>query len=699
MGLPWPLPRSALRMKALYGLTIALSAVLLFSVEPMVARALLPQLGGSSAVWISALAFFQLVLLLGYAYAVWLTTALSRSRAAWLAHLALLAVALLSTLANPTITWRGPADHPQLRLFALLSLAIGLPFLTLSTTAPLLQAWYAQRERTAVPYRLFALSNLASLAALLAYPTLVEPFSDLSTQFTVWRVFFFAYVLLAASLTLRRRSAAAASEEPLPAPTGVMASALPRRVRVLWFALPAVASMQLAAVTAHLSQDVASLPLLWVVPLAAYLLSFVLAFELPRLYSRALVIRLLAVLLFSLGYFLMQTGVNVPIVLSITLFTTELLFAAWFCHAELFALRPQGSLLTPRFYLYMAAGGAVGTLAIAVVSPWVTDSNLDLPFSFLLTAVLLLVVTWPEGKTQRALWSTGAALAVYLLVSMRAAYAHDALFRDRNFYGSIRVKQTQLPPQAFLSRTLFNGAIQHGMQWFSTEFHHAPLTYYAPDSGVGLALDHCCDPAQPRRIGVIGLGAGTLAAYGHPGDQFRFYEINPIVIDVAQHLFTYTRDTPASITVVPGDARLSLAAELPQRFNVLVIDAFTGDSIPTHLLTREAFTLYLRHLVPGGVLAFHISNQYLDLAPVLARLAASTRTSGNAPLLAREVDTDPDEARGESRSAWVLITANPQFFTKQALANAQTLQLNPRVRLWTDQYSSLLPILRWTGRH
>ena len=441
------------------------------------------------------------------------------------------------------------------------------------------------------------------------------------------------------------------------------------------------------------------MPLLWVVPLAAYLLSFVLAFELPQLYRQSVVLRLLAVLLFALGYFLAQTEVNVPIGIGIGFFTAELLVAAWFCHAELFALRPQHATASASFYLYIAAGGAAGTLAVAILSPMLSDSNFDLPVSFLLTAAVVLIVVWREGIAQRLFWGAATALAMYLLVALHIAYMKHALFRARNFYGSLRVKQTQTPRQAFLSRTLYNGNIQHGMQWFSDEFRQTPLTYYAPDSGVGLALTHCCNTAQPRRIGVIGLGAGTLAAYGQPGDHIRFYEINPLVIDVAQHLFTYTRNTPATVTTVPGDARLSLAGEPSQRFDILVIDAFSGDSIPTHLLTREALTLYLRHLAPGGMLAFHISNQYLDLAPVLARLAESTQAT-NTPMQAREIDSAPDSSRGESLASWILLTSRPAFFTQPEIAAAShPIDTVPSVKLWTDQYSSLLPILRWSGRH
>ena len=694
-------------MKLLYSFTIVLSAFLLFSVEPMITRALLPQLGGSSAIWITALAFFQIVLLLGYAYSVPMAKA-SPSRPVLVpVHLGLLTLAFLSLLlpvAHPPQL--GATEDPQRQLFFLLGTTIGLPFLALSTTAPLLQAWYARREGVAVPYRLFGLSNFAALLGLLAYPTVIERFLSLRVEFLLWKAGFLAYALLAGMLTLRMRKA-----PPDGGDTRVSApvTLAPRRQRFLWFGLPAVASLQLAAVTEHLTQNVASMPLLWVLPLAAYLLSFVLAFDLPRLYSRALVLRMLAVLLFALGYFLAGTGFNVPIGLSIGFYSAELFLAAWFCHAELFKLRPDTAAQSTRFYLHIAAGGAAGTLCVAVLSPLLTDSNFDLPASFLVTAAVVLLVVWELGWAlgwaQRLLWSSAVVLSAWLLVILHADVGHDALFRARNFYGSLRVKQTQTPPQAFLSRTLYNGSIQHGMQWFSTDFRRAPLTYYAPDSGVGLALDHCCGPmdsSRPRRIGVIGLGAGTLAAYGRRGDAIRFYEINPLVIDVAQHLFTYTRDTPATVTIVPGDARLSLAAERadgPQPFDLLVVDAFSGDSIPIHLLTREALALYRRHLAPGGVLAFHISNQYLDLAPVLARLAESTRTGTGAPLIAREVDSEGNEARGESLASWVLLSEDADFFAQPALAaRARPIATQPDVGLWTDQSSSLLPILSWSGR-
>ena len=686
-------------MKVLYGITIALSAFLLFSIEPMAAKALLPALGGSSAVWITALCFFQLALLAGYGYSFFVVDASRARQGLILLHFAVLAVSgasLFSPHAALTGTQRGWS--PQLHLLLLLASRVGLPFFALSTTAPLLQAWYARREDRPVPYRLFALSNGSSLAALLAYPALIEPRLSLSTQQGLWRVAFLLFTACAATLTWRmRRANAAVAVRPSIDQTGILAH-LPLRSRLLWFALPAVASLQLAAVTAHLTENVAAMPLLWLAPLAVYLLSFVLAFDAPALYRRGLVIRLLAVLLASLGYLLSRTGVSVPIELSILFFLAELLVAAWFLHAELFALRPSDARSSTIFYLHIAAGGAAGTCFVAILSPALFRSNYDLPLSFALTAIMAAAVTWREGWAQRLLWVTGAALACLLLAAIHRDFTRNSIFRARNFYGSLRVKETHTPPEAVTARTLVHGSIQHGMQWFAEPFRRTPMSYYAEDSGVGLALDHCCAPAQPRNIGVIGLGAGTLAAYGRPGDHIRFYEINPLVIGIARNFFTYTRESAATVTIVPGDARLSLAAEPPQHFDVLVIDAFSGDAIPVHLLTREALALYRRHLAPGGVLAFHISNQYLDLAPVLARLADST-SADPEPLAARAIDTPAQSDRGEFTASWVLMTDRPDLFTRPELAQVtQPVFVRPNVPLWTDQYSSLLPILRWSGR-
>jgi hypothetical protein len=357
-----------------------------------------------------------------------------------------------------------------------------------------------------------------------------------------------------------------------------------------------------------------------------------------------------------------------------------------------YALRPERRSEATLFYLLIAAGGAAGTFLVGIVFPLVFSANYDVALSFLVTAALALAVTWNESWAQRLLWSTGTALLLALVIMLHMVYSRQALVEIRNFYGALRVKQSYRPPQAHIVRTLLSGTIEHGTQWFAPEFRHTPTTYYANDSGVGLALQFCCD-GQPRNVGVIGLGAGTLAAYGNPGDRFRFYEINPAVMPVAQHLFTYLRDSQAQISFVEGDARTSLAGEAAQDFDVLVVDAFSGDAIPLHLLTTQAIQLYKKHLRQGGVLAFHVSNQYLDLAPEIARLAAS------AEMTARHIDSPPDASRGAYQSTWVLVSGNAAFFERPEIAFVAKPIANMRgVRAWTDDYSSLLPILEWQRR-
>ncbi|WP_263368018.1 spermidine synthase [Edaphobacter bradus] len=675
--------------RLLYGTVAALSAFLLFAVEPIAARQLLPGLGGSSAVWITCLVFFQAVLLAGYLYAHWVSRLAAGAQRG--VHLALLAAAAIQTILSEALRpgTAGGATHPVATVFVFLTLTIGLPFLLLASTSPLLQLWLYRSEslmstnERGVWYRLFALSNAGSLLALLAYPSLIEPHLTLYHQRVLWRLGFVVFAVSSALLLTKIRAAAAVA-----AKGAVEAPPASTRQKWLWFLLPMAAAMQLSSVTSHLTMNIAAIPLLWVLPLAVYLVTFIAAFERPSLYRRGVVTRLLIVMLASLGYALSKADFSLPIDLSILFFLLECFVACFFCHAEAYALRPQRASQTTLFYLLVAAGGAAGTFFIGIACPLLFAANYDLALAFLATAALALVVTWNDGRTQRLLWATGTVLLLALALMLRTVYSRQALVETRNFYGSLRVTQKDMPEQHVPIRTLLNGAIQHGSQIFAPEFDRLPTTYYAKDSGVGLVLRHCCD-GRARHVGVVGLGAGTLAVYGRPGDRFRFYELNPAVRPIAQNLFTYLRDSSASITFAEGDARTSLAGEPPQGFDVFVVDAFSGDAIPLHLLTTQALELYRRHLAPGGVLAFHVSNQYLDLAPELAQLADA------ASMQARAIDTQPNEVNGEFRAEWILMTADPAFFLKPEIAAAATpIAPQPGVRPWTDDYSSLLPVLR-----
>ena len=679
--------------RLLFGSAVFLASFLLFLVEPIAAKQLLPFLGGSAAVWITCLVFFQTALLLAYLYAHWLAR-----RPRWMLHYVLLAAS-----AALAVWWAfggmkpaaGPA-HPVTAIFLALSLWIGLPFLALGATSPLLQVWWARTERTGIPYRLFALSNLASLLALAAYPAVIEPRFTLHAQRVAWFCGFAVFALIAAALAARTRNAT-----DVPAPASISDErepSAPLTHKILWLLLPMGASMQLCAVTSFITANIAPIPLLWVLPLGVYLVTIILAFEFPRLLPRGILVRFLALGLASLGYMLTRLDFSWPMRIWMSAILCELLVACLFCHYEAYALRPRRASESTLFYLLFAAGGALGSFLVGIASPLLFSFNYDLGLAFVATALLALAATWNSNWAQRLLWSAASVLMMVLVFWLHIAYQHDTMVAVRNFYAALRVKQDYL----FLGatrRTLTNGTIQHGTQIFGTDAQRKmPTTYYAPDSGIGLALRYCCplpdasvdESVRPRYIGVIGLGAGTLAAYGRPGDRIRFYEINPAVPPIARNVFSYIRESGASIDIVEGDARTTLAGETPQQFDVLAVDAFSGDAIPLHLLTAEALALYRRHLAPGGIIAFHISNQHVDLEPAIALLAQS------AGMRAVRISSLADPDRGEFSANWMLLSDNPAFFSEPEVANnALPPVFKPGLRLWTDDYSSLLPLLRW----
>ncbi len=666
-----------------------LSAFLLFLVQPMLAKQMLPVFGGASSVWIACLVFFQLWLLAGYAYADWLTKLTSR-RQAWV-HTALLAAAALSLLGHAS-PMRSSGSFPSLTIFLSLLRSVGLPYLALASTSPLLQSWWVRRNGSRVPYGLFALSNLASLLALLLYPWRIEPRFNLTAQFAWWSGGFVLFAAMCVVLAWQGSELQVASGTPassLPDERVAAVESVPVSPgrRVLWVLLPMCSSMMLCATTTHLTQDVAAIPLLWVLPLAVYLVSFILTFEGERFYSRLVVPRLLALMVASMAYSLFRFGIGFPLLITLPLFLLGLFAVCWFCHGELFRLRPPAGSPT-RFYLYVAAGGALGAIFSGIVAPAIFTHAYELSVTLAFVSALALVVLWEQKWSARLLWAVCVALMIYVPVKQARAYSFGSLAQVRNFYGSLRVTESHNPPGAVTTRHLFNGIIEHGMQIFSDNLRREPTSYYARDSGVGLALENCCK-GRPRRVGVVGLGVGTLAAYGNAGDAFRFYEINPEVERLARTFFTFLRDTPATVRIVPGDARLSLTAEPPEHYDVLVIDAFSGDAIPVHLLTREAMRVYLRHLDSGGVLAFHVSNQHLDLAPVVGMLAE------DAGMHAVQINSQSNKARGEFAADWVLVTTNPAIYLNEDVVNASVpIAQISGLRLWTDNDNSLLPLLK-----
>lgn len=675
-----------IKTRLLFASAVFLASFLLFLVEPISAKQLVPLFGGSAAVWITCLVFFQTALLAGYLYAHWLTHAVPRKWNASL-HIVLLFLATACAIAwsRTTLHSGGALTHPVATIFHALAFSIGLPFLLLASTSPLLQLWFARLLPGGVPYRLFALSNLASLLALALYPSLIEPNFTLRIQRLTWAGAFAAFALLSSVLAWQIRAAIQMRDSKVEE-TALAPSAI--HIKLLWLLLPMGAAMQLSAVTSHLTENIAAIPLLWILPLATYLLTLILAFEYPRFVPRPIVTRFLSVMLAGLAYMLTKVDAALPIKISIPIYLFELFVACLFCHSAAYALRPRNPSESTLFYLLFAAGGALGSFFIGIACPLMFSSNYDLALSFIATAVLVLIVTWPDGWLQRLLWSTGSVLLLYLIFMLHRAYQYDTLLAVRNFYGSLRVEQKNAGANGIL-RTLTNGTIQHGTQFFSPELSHTPTTYYAEDSGIGLALRYCCE-GRPRRVGVVGLGVGTIAAYGHSGDTIRFYEINPYVPPIAEHFFTYLKDSGAQISIAPGDARTSLTQEAPQNFDVLAVDAFSGDSIPLHLLTRQAMMVYVKHLAPKGILAFHVSNQYVDLEPQISLLAES------AGMTAQSFLTAADEPRGEFRATWVLLTKDPGFFSHPGVVlRGQPSSTVRGLRIWTDDYSSLLPVMQW----
>jgi SAM-dependent methyltransferase len=669
-------------LRSLYGLTIFLSAFLLFVVEPMAAKQLLPTLGGSSAVWTTCLVFFSVMLLLGYLYAHWISTNFKPLRQA-IIHIALLTAALLTLGVHVRPGPSAVSYHPALTVFRVLATVIGLPYLALSATTPLLTAWYAGSFGSDSPYRLFALSNLASLLALGSYPLLIEPGLTMRQQTGLWSGCFLLFAVLCGAIAWqgRRRVASPRLEQ----------AALSGHPEPFWFLLALGGGMMLTAVTSHMSANIAAIPLLWLPPLALYLLTFILAFQGAWLPVRQSMLRFVLVAVASMAYLLRDIRTQLPIAVSVPLFLIALFIICFFLHGELYARRPVTAGMT-RFYLVAAAGGAAGTLLVGVIAPLVLRANYDLACTLVVVALIALAATWQDGWGLRMLWMVGATAAIVVLSTQVRQYDDDAVALMRNFYGTLRVRETHLPPQSDTDRQLLNGTIEHGAEWFAPQFLGQPLTYYATNSGLGLAMRLCCG-AGPKRVGVIGLGTGTVAAYGNAGDVIRFYEINPPVERLARHWFTFLHDSGAKTDVVLGDARLSLSSEAPQNFNVIVVDAFSGDAIPVHLLTREALALYRRHLRPDGIIVFHVSNQYIDLEPVIAGIA------GDAGLRAVSVHSHGDEQTGLYYADWILVTSNQAFLDQPEIVNnGFSTPLVEGVRVWTDNYSSVFPLLKWQSR-
>jgi SAM-dependent methyltransferase len=670
----------------LYACTIFVSAFLLFQVQPIIGKMILPWFGGSAAVWTTCLLFFQSLLVFGYLYSHWTIRFLQSRTQGWI-HMVLLAASLAALPVLPDSNWKpSGSEDPAWLILGLLAASIGLPYFLLATTGPLLQAWFARERPGTVPYRLFALSNLGSMLALLSYPIAVEPFFPTRVQSFGWSAMYIVFALLCGTLASRgiRRERALETSAPL------RAARAPAVIQyALWAALAACPTVLLMAITSHLTQNVAPIPLLWILPLSLYLLSFILCFERDGWYRRAWYLPLLVLGLGGIGYTMIA---NKGLWIAIPLYCATLFVCCMVCHGELAKLKPHPRYLTA-FYLMIATGGALGGVFVAVLAPRVFNGEYELSIGLVATGALVVAILYrdPSCRLHRVpaklSWLASTGL-IFMLAWALAVEAHDLVQRSRllmrNFYGALRVSDTGQAER----RTLVHGTIIHGEQYLAPERKCWPTTYYGEKTGAGLAIAATRDEG-PQRVGVIGLGVGTLAAYGKPGDYYRMYEINPLVIKVANSEFSFLQECGAAIDVVLGDARLSLEREPAQQFDVLLVDAFSGDSVPVHLLTREVFAQYFRHLKPDGIVAVHTSNKYLDLAPIV-RLGADFHSKQ-----AVRVDSEKDEGRGVYSASWVLISTRPDFLALETIKDvAKEIPVTPWVRPWTDDYSSLYPILK-----
>jgi hypothetical protein len=678
-----------------YVLTVFIGAFLLFQVQPLVAKYILPWFGGGPAVWTTCMLFFQALLLVGYAYAHLIVRQL-RPRSQAVIHLALLLLALTQLPITPDASWKPiSSELPTWRILALLTASVGLPYVTLASTSPLMQAWFSAGRPGVSPYRLYALSNVGSLLALLSYPFLVEPRLTRQWQVSVWGFGFWLFVLASALcvlMTWRRGSADTAS----PAPSNTLPTDAPAPTfgtRILWLALPAWAAVLLLAITNQITMDLVVIPFLWVLPLSLYLLTFIICFDHERWYVRP-VFGLALVVAVVAAIWMMFRGEVAPVGQQIVIFCAALFVGGMVCHGELSRLKPQPRYLTS-YYLMIALGGALGGAFVTLVAPAIFDDFLELHVALLGVCLLALIAYFADRTSYlhggKPAWAWGLLIFACVGLGFTLNFhvhgrAYLVVSKSRNFYGVLTVVE-RLSDTPREQLRLRNGRIPHGVQFTAADKRRLGTGYYSAVSGAGLTLRHY-PRNRPLRIGLVGLGVGTLTTFAREGDTFRIYEINPEVKRLAETRFTYLAQSPADIEVVLGDARLSLERDPPQSFDILLLDAFTGDSIPVHLLTKEAVDVYLKHLKPNGVIAILISTWHLDFEPVVRRLADHFDLEVARIYNRRAVDQDWG-------SEWMVMTRNRAFLELDPIANAISRRHAEYgdIRLWTDDYTSLFPIL------
>jgi SAM-dependent methyltransferase len=796
-------------MSLIYGLVIFVSAYLLFQVQPLTSKSILPWFGGTPSVWTTCMLFFQILLFAGYFYAHILSSRFS-PKTQLIVHSILMLVAITASVI-PDAGWKPTgAENPTLRIVMMLGACIGLPFFVLSSTGPLVQNWFSRAQEGRSPWHLYALSNVGSLLGLLLYPFFVEIQFDLPEQGSLWKWGFVVFVAGCGfcGWNFAKKTANKEVKETM----GVAEPPTLLR-KLLWFFLAAVPSTMLLATTNQVCLDVASIPFLWILPLTLYLLTFILSFAGDRWYFRKTCSILLPISLVALvGMMIADAGASLE--LQLIGYFAALFFTAMCCHGELVRAKPTPHHLTT-FYLWMSAGGAAGGLFVGLIAPLVFDLYLELHVA-ILAAMVLMGIVWSNDHTLRwyDFWRTPGVIFFSIAISMTLLLKHEvdeelesAIQTSRSFYGVLRIRDVseefdietpamfgkiadpnggekncvsfavpvgseqqrdgtyQLESQTFIvsaedasgeslalatapnpeilpepapgfqyityttrdshddaeftirrevvyKRTLLNGRILHGNQFLVSNQKRWPTTYYSYGSAVGI-VNRTADPTLARHIGVVGLGTGTMAAYGDENDRVTFYEINEDVIRIAgagaevfsatgepttnpagnESYFSYLDDCPGEVRIVLGDARLALERAEPEQFDLLALDAFSSDAIPAHLLTKEATKVYLKHLKPNGILAVHISNRHFDLEPVVAGIAEELNLADRYVFYDDEPYRDDAGYVGASDSEWVLLTRDASAFEGLSLEDTQSMNRDKLV-LWTDAYSNLVQVLR-----
>ncbi len=658
--------------------------------------------------------FFQLILLGGYAYAHIINRFLS-SRLQSIVHIVLLGSALLVLPVIPGESWKPESiENPTFHILLLLLVTVGLPYFMVSTTGPLLQAWFAKRYTEKSPYPLYALSNLGSLFALVSYPFLVEPLSTRRTQAIGWSIAFLVFALFCAYITARvkgvsKKTAASKNRVPIAIHEDNPIAKPEKSIWLMWIGLPTFGSILLLATTNQMCLDVASIPFLWVLPLSLYLITFIVSFSSSRLYFRPVFFVLLVISMAAMMY-TMKKGLHAELLWQVAAYCGGLFVCDMVLHSELYRLRPHPKYLTS-FYLAVSLGGALGGVFVGLLAPLIFSAYFELHIAMLGTAILAYIAFYMDKSLfinrgwYRLAWIIligGLVTLTVFVFRHRSRMLRGSLEASRNFYGILRVRERFKKNPEKHRLELAHGITEHGMQFKSEEKRKYRTTYYGKRSGAGLAISNF-PGKQKKRVGVVGLGVGTLTAYAEKGDYYRIYEINYDVKRISQKHFTYLKDCRGKYDIVMGDARLSMERELarnePQQFDILILDAFSSDAIPVHLLTKEAFIVYMKHVKRDGVIAVHISNRHLQLRPVVWGISEKLK-------LESVVIRNGDKPKyGVSDATWMLVTKNKAFLEIPKIKRAarKNEKRNRKLKreygsiLWTDNYTNLFGIATNVG--